>query len=68
VPLTGRLGLGIALFSYDGKLCWGLNADWELIPDLHEFVGFIESSFRELRALAAPTVIRTDPPQSSAAG
>jgi WS/DGAT/MGAT family acyltransferase len=80
VPLTGRLGLGIALFSYDGKLCWGLNADWELIPDLHEFVGFIESSFRELRALAAPTFIRTDPgreseeeeaenpPQSSAAG
>src|SRR5262249_783969 len=25
VPLLPGVGLGIALFSYDGKLCWGFN-------------------------------------------
>ena len=38
VPLTDYLGLGIVLFSYAGKLCWGFTADWDLLPDLHDFV------------------------------
>jgi WS/DGAT/MGAT family acyltransferase len=58
VPLADRLGLGIALFSYDGALHWGLNADWEQIPDLHEFVLALEASFRELLAVAQPIVLR----------
>ena len=29
VPLYANQGLGIALFSYDGKLFWGLNADYD---------------------------------------
>ena len=48
VPLFGNQALGIALFSYDGKLCWGFNADWDLLPDLREFVRAIETSFEEL--------------------
>jgi WS/DGAT/MGAT family acyltransferase len=52
VPLLDGLGLGIALFSYDGKLCWGVNADWDLVPDLERFVTCIEESFEELRTLA----------------
>ena len=32
VPLIDNLGLGIALFSYDGQLCWGFNADYDLVP------------------------------------
>jgi hypothetical protein len=51
--------LGIALFSYDGKLHWGVMADWDLVPDLHDFVEHLEASLRELAeaagvALAAP--------------
>ncbi len=38
VPLADNLGLGIALFSYDGTLAWGFNADYELVPDLDQFV------------------------------
>ena len=34
VPLADRLGLGIALLSYDGRLDWGFNADYDLVPDL----------------------------------
>ncbi len=40
--------LGIALFSYDGRLHWGFMADWELVPDLHDFVDATQASFAEL--------------------
>jgi WS/DGAT/MGAT family acyltransferase len=48
VPLLQGTGLGVALFSYDGTLCWGFNADYELMPDLAHFVRAVESSFAEL--------------------
>ncbi len=35
VPLYAQQALGVALFSYDGGLYWGLNADWDSVPDLH---------------------------------
>jgi WS/DGAT/MGAT family acyltransferase len=50
VPLLPGCGLGIALFSYEGRLCWGFNADWELVPDLRTFVTDLAASFEELRA------------------
>jgi WS/DGAT/MGAT family acyltransferase len=55
VPLTDYLGVGIVLFSYAGKLCWGFNADWDLVPDLHKLVRATESSFRELCEAAGVT-------------
>jgi diacylglycerol O-acyltransferase len=53
VPLMGTLGLGIALFSYDGTLSWGFSADWDLVPDLHQLVNATEDAFAELRAAVA---------------
>ncbi len=53
VPLTDYLGLGVVLFSYAGKLCWGFTADFDLLPDLGEFVAGVEAAFAELRAAAA---------------
>jgi len=55
VPLMGNLGLGLALFSYDGTLSWGYCADWDLIPDLHELVLATEASFAELQEAAGVT-------------
>lgn len=54
VPLLENTGLGIALFSYDGKLLWGLNADSDLIPDLPAFAKAIQASFNELKKAATP--------------
>jgi WS/DGAT/MGAT family acyltransferase len=51
VPLTDNLGLGIALLSYDGKLYWGFNADYDLVPDLSGFVDTVRESFEEIRRL-----------------
>jgi len=53
VPLVDNLGLGIALMSYDGTMHWGINADRDLVPDLHEFVLALEASFAELQRIAA---------------
>lgn len=49
VPLAQNMGLGIALFSYAGRLFWGFNADWDVVPDLHDFVSAVGTSFAELR-------------------
>jgi WS/DGAT/MGAT family acyltransferase len=51
VPLFSNQALGIALFSHDGSLYWGFNADWDAIPDLHDFVTLVESEFEALRKL-----------------
>jgi len=53
VPLFVRQGLAVALLSYAGKLHWGFNADWDLVPDLERFTDFVEESFAELRGAAA---------------
>jgi len=52
VPLFEYQGLGLALFSYAGTLCWGFNADWDLLPDLPALVDAVASSFRDLHASA----------------
>jgi WS/DGAT/MGAT family acyltransferase len=51
IPLVDSLCLGIVLFSYAGQLCWGFTAEWDLLPDLDDFVGDIATSFRELCAV-----------------
>ena len=52
VPLFSGQGLGVALFSYDDQLLWGFNADWDALPDLHEFVEGVESELAALREAA----------------
>jgi len=52
VPLFSNQGLGIALFSYADGLFWGVNADWETVPDLHDFVDALVIAFDELEQAA----------------
>ena len=49
VPLYENNALGIALFGYDGRIFWGFNADWDALPDLHDFVTAIDHEFETLR-------------------
>lgn len=55
VPIADATALGVALVSYDGKLCWGFNADYGLVPDLDVFADLIEASFREVAQAAGVT-------------
>jgi diacylglycerol O-acyltransferase len=57
VPLFSNQGLGIALFSYNGKLFWGLNADWDTLADINVFAKAIEASFAELLDAARQQVV-----------
>ncbi|HEY2386508.1 MAG TPA: wax ester/triacylglycerol synthase family O-acyltransferase [Candidatus Binatia bacterium] len=51
VPLFANQALGIALFSYDGRLHWGFNADWDALPDLHDLVESVERELATIRDL-----------------
>jgi WS/DGAT/MGAT family acyltransferase len=50
VPLLPNMGLGIALFSYDGQLFWGFNADYDLVPDAERLPGIVQRAFEEFAA------------------
>jgi WS/DGAT/MGAT family acyltransferase len=52
VPLIPGTGIGVALISYDGRLCWGFNGDYELVPDLDLFAQDVEASFKDLTMAA----------------
>jgi hypothetical protein len=52
VPLYQNQALGIALFSYDGRLWWGFNADWDALPDLHDIVEAIDTEIAAFVRLA----------------
>ena len=52
VPIADSTALGVALVSYAGKLCWGFNADLEVVPDLETFASLVESSFQDLAKCA----------------
>lgn len=49
VPLYFNQALGIAVLSYDDGVYWGLCADWDSVPDLHELAGAMRE---ELELLA----------------
>jgi hypothetical protein len=53
VPLWAQHGVGIALFSYNGRLLWGIHADYDTLPDSDRFLAAIHKSFHELRDLPA---------------
>jgi hypothetical protein len=52
VPLIENVGIGIALLSYNGRVCWGINADAEKVPDLARFAAMLEQSFADLARAA----------------
>lgn len=53
VPLMQNQNLGIALFSYFGKIFFGLNADWQSFPDVHEFMDDMAAAYGDLKELAS---------------
>ncbi len=69
VPLNRNQALGIALFSYNGRLFWGFNADWDAVPDLHNLVGAVAKEFDALQRAALSTdvaVVSPDRPRHTA--
>jgi hypothetical protein len=55
VPLARRQALGVAVMSYDGRLGFGLIADYDAIPELETIARELE---RAIDALAAAAGLR----------
>jgi WS/DGAT/MGAT family acyltransferase len=53
VPLFQNQALGVALLSYNGRLYWGFNADWDVLADLHELVTAVDHEIEALGAASA---------------
>jgi len=48
VPLREHHGLGISVMSYDGRLFFGLNADYDVMRDLDRYVLALKQSHSDL--------------------
>ena len=48
VPIAGVTSLGIAVLTYNGKVSFGINADFELFPDIGVLAEGITESIEEL--------------------
>jgi len=66
VPLFANQALGIALFSYNGRLYWGFNADWDAMPDLHDLVEAVERELAVIVSLGAMATEATAPGEATA--
>jgi WS/DGAT/MGAT family acyltransferase len=53
VPLAADHAVGVAVFSYDGLVTFGINADADSVPDLAEIAYGIKDGVHELLALTA---------------
>jgi diacylglycerol O-acyltransferase len=52
VPLAPNQGLGIAIMSYNGRLGYGLLADYDALPDLRDVAAALRAAIAELAAAA----------------
>jgi hypothetical protein len=48
VPLAANQALGIAIMSYDGQLNFGLNADYDALPDIERLAQDLTEAIAEL--------------------
>jgi diacylglycerol O-acyltransferase / wax synthase len=52
VPIFPGMRIGVAIVSYNGRVGFGLTADYDAVPDLDVLATGIETSIAELLALA----------------
>jgi diacylglycerol O-acyltransferase / wax synthase len=67
VPLAKNQALGIAIMSYNGRLGFGLNADYDGLPDVESVAGHLDSAIATLRREAGGSGSGGDADRSSAA-
>ena len=62
VPCSGKLALGISIFSYAGEVRLGVATDKEIIPDPHAIIAGFHEAFSEMLQLAEQ--VKTDAAES----
>jgi WS/DGAT/MGAT family acyltransferase len=56
VPLAPKQALGVAIMSYNGRISFGLNADYDALSDLDDLLLDVRASLDELAAAAGVDV------------
>jgi diacylglycerol O-acyltransferase len=52
VPLGGQIRIGIAIFSYNGEVNFGITGDYDTTPDLDVLSAGIEDGMAQMVKLA----------------
>ena len=52
VPLAGQVRIGIAIFSYDGQVNFGITGDYDSASDIDVLARGIEDGMRQLKKIA----------------
>lgn len=58
VPQSGRLGLGVSILSYNGKVFMGVATDAGLVPDPEQIIDALYAEFAEMMELVR--MVRSD--------
>jgi WS/DGAT/MGAT family acyltransferase len=66
VPLAENCALGIAIMSYDGRIDFGLLADYDALPDLDALAERLDAAIAELASAAGAAVSATGAPRARA--
>jgi diacylglycerol O-acyltransferase len=73
VPQSGRMGLGVSIFSYDGQVVVGVASDKGLVPDPESIAAAFEEEFEALvewagrrKKAARPQAKRSKRPKTGA--
>ena len=61
VPARGKVRIGVAIFSYNGKLNFGVTGDYDTAPDIDVLGAGIERGMDELLALVPARVASEAP-------
>jgi diacylglycerol O-acyltransferase len=67
VPLAAGQALGVAVMSYDGHVHFGLNADFDSLPDVEDLAGDLRDAIAELVQAAGVTPRAARRPRQRAA-
>jgi diacylglycerol O-acyltransferase len=67
VPLAGQVRTGVAIFSYDGALKFGVTGDYDTAPDIGVLCRGIEAGLAELVRAANGTPPGPQPSLSTSA-
>jgi len=67
VPCGATLGYGVAILSYNSTLCFGMNADPNLMPDVSLMKFFVDEIFAELKDRAQAAHAEKEASTTSAA-
>ena len=67
VPQSGRMGLGVSIFSYNDSVVLGIATDTGLVPDPEKINELFEQEFVDLFALAQQAQAQSAPAPEAAA-